>query len=323
MLDAMIASALKKLLNTHIHFRKRVSVEEQRAQKSDRFLRGRQIAYMIYDHFRVTRAYDTAQDLSDLFNIPSQNDDVQDFDTRWDEAPPAASEIPTEMVLDGLYKSKLQDSVQRQTVLVLYEQENCRNNEQTSYSRWKTSVKLHIDQMMRTRNFRARSEVVERGSVPKSQKKERKHTLSGKWDSVFSGRHTDTVPKETHEVSVMTQRPSGNRGGDQRPKGRSSSPAPNSKGNQTDGEKGDKEEISDKRSHISCKFWHLPVCHNWKSEKGCICGDKCHFRHVEAEGKPSKKSNKGGAIRISCDFEGVCTFGLCISRFLFEKVYST
>ena len=32
MLDAMIASALKKLL-MHVHFRKRVSVEEQRAQK--------------------------------------------------------------------------------------------------------------------------------------------------------------------------------------------------------------------------------------------------------------------------------------------------
>ena len=44
-LDAMIASALKKLLNTQTHFRK--SVSEQRAQKSDRFLRGRQISYMI------------------------------------------------------------------------------------------------------------------------------------------------------------------------------------------------------------------------------------------------------------------------------------
>ena len=45
MLDAMTASALKKLLNTQSNFRKRVIVEEQRAQNSDRFLRGRQIAY--------------------------------------------------------------------------------------------------------------------------------------------------------------------------------------------------------------------------------------------------------------------------------------
>ena len=47
MLDAMIASTLKKLTNTQSTFRKRVSLEEQRAQNSDRFLRGRQIAYMI------------------------------------------------------------------------------------------------------------------------------------------------------------------------------------------------------------------------------------------------------------------------------------
>ena len=63
MLDAMVASAMKKLLKTQIHFRKRVSVEEQRAQKHDRFLRGRQIAYMIFEHFRATGAYEAVQGL--------------------------------------------------------------------------------------------------------------------------------------------------------------------------------------------------------------------------------------------------------------------
>ena len=48
MLDARIASTLKNIL-TSVHFRREVSVEEQRAQKDDRFLRGRQIAYMIYE----------------------------------------------------------------------------------------------------------------------------------------------------------------------------------------------------------------------------------------------------------------------------------
>ena len=35
MLDAMIASALKKLFDSHVHFRQNLSVEEQRAQKYD------------------------------------------------------------------------------------------------------------------------------------------------------------------------------------------------------------------------------------------------------------------------------------------------
>ena len=115
MLDAMIAFALKKLL-THVHFRKRVSVEEQRAQKKFRPILTREADCMIYDHFRATGAYEAVQGLSDLFNIRLQNDDVQDFDTRWDQALSAASEKPTEMVLEGSYKSQLQDSVQLQSV---------------------------------------------------------------------------------------------------------------------------------------------------------------------------------------------------------------
>ena len=78
--DAMIASALKKLLNTQTHFRKRVSVEEQRAQKHDQFLRRREIAYMIYEYFCATGACEAVQGLSNLFATSSQNDDVQDFD---------------------------------------------------------------------------------------------------------------------------------------------------------------------------------------------------------------------------------------------------
>ena len=59
--------------------------------------------------------------------------------------------------------------MQLQTVSALYDQETVRNNGQPSYTRLKTSVRLHIDQMMRTRNFRAGNEIVERESVTKSQ----------------------------------------------------------------------------------------------------------------------------------------------------------
>ena len=47
-LDARIASALNKIIHNS-HFKRRISLEEQKAQKQDSFLRGRQIAYLIYD----------------------------------------------------------------------------------------------------------------------------------------------------------------------------------------------------------------------------------------------------------------------------------
>ena len=58
---------------------------------------------MIYEHFRSTGAYEAVQGLSDLFSIRSQNDDVQDFDVRWDQALLSANETPTEMILEGLF----------------------------------------------------------------------------------------------------------------------------------------------------------------------------------------------------------------------------
>ena len=68
MIDARIASALRKII-PNTSFRRRVSVEEQRAQKYNRFLRGSQIACMIYGHFPSTGACDRAHGLSDLFDI--------------------------------------------------------------------------------------------------------------------------------------------------------------------------------------------------------------------------------------------------------------
>ena len=47
-LDARIASALNKIIHNS-HFQRRISLEEQKAQKEDRFLRGKQIAFLIYD----------------------------------------------------------------------------------------------------------------------------------------------------------------------------------------------------------------------------------------------------------------------------------
>ena len=59
-LDAKIASALNRIIRNS-HFKRRVSLEEQKAQKQDRFLRGRQIAYLIYEYFRVTGANDSVE----------------------------------------------------------------------------------------------------------------------------------------------------------------------------------------------------------------------------------------------------------------------
>ena len=67
-LDARIASALNKIIHNS-HFKRRISLEEQKAQKQDSFLRGRQIAYLIHEYFRVTGSNDSVENYADLFTI--------------------------------------------------------------------------------------------------------------------------------------------------------------------------------------------------------------------------------------------------------------
>ena len=78
-LDARIASALNKIIHNS-HFKRKISLEEQKAQKEDRFLRGRQIAHLIYEYFRVTGANDSVENYADLFTTCLRNDDIQEFD---------------------------------------------------------------------------------------------------------------------------------------------------------------------------------------------------------------------------------------------------
>ena len=79
--DAKIASALNRIIH-NTRFKKKVSLEEQKAQKEDHFLRGRQIAHLIYEYFRVTGANDSVENYADLFTIALRNDDIQEFDTK-------------------------------------------------------------------------------------------------------------------------------------------------------------------------------------------------------------------------------------------------
>ena len=99
--DATIASALKEIIQSS-QFNKKVSPEEQKAHKEDLFLRGRQIAFMIYDYFRVIGAHDTVLDYAGLFSITRSNDNLQDSDTRWDEVLLSMSKIPFDDILESL-----------------------------------------------------------------------------------------------------------------------------------------------------------------------------------------------------------------------------
>ena len=82
-LDSKIASALKKLLTAHF---KRLSTEEQKAPQDKRFLKGRQHCLHIFSvTFKFSGTGQALLDFNDLLRVQLKNDNVQDFDAKWDE----------------------------------------------------------------------------------------------------------------------------------------------------------------------------------------------------------------------------------------------
>ena len=167
-LDARIASALNKGIHNS-HFKRRISLEEQKAQKQDRFLRGRQIAYLIYDHFRVTGSHDSVENYTDLFINVRRNDDIQEFDSKWDGILLSMTKIPPDDILEGLYKLRIRESEKLKTVLELYDLEIHQKKLEPDYHRLKTMVKRSIEQEIRNKNFGNRTGNFEKNAVVKNQ----------------------------------------------------------------------------------------------------------------------------------------------------------
>ena len=99
-----------------------------------------------------------------------RDDYVQEFDTRWDENLLSMSKIPSDEILESLYKLRIRESDQLEAVLELYEMEIHQKITMPNYQKLKMMVKRSIDQKLRLRSFDARHGKIETGTVVKTRK---------------------------------------------------------------------------------------------------------------------------------------------------------
>ena len=135
LLDARIASALNKIIQIS-HFKRRSVWRNRKPRKRIGFYEED-----IYDYFRVTGAHGTVLDYADLCSVHLRNDIVQDFDTGWDEILLFLTKIPSDDVLESLYKLRKRESAQLKTVLELYDMEIHQKISMPNCQKLKTMVK--------------------------------------------------------------------------------------------------------------------------------------------------------------------------------------
>ena len=120
---------------------------------------------------------------ADLFASVRRNDDIQEFDSKWDGILLSMTKIPPDEILEGLYKLRIRESEKRKTVLELYDLETHQKKLGPDYRRLKAMVKRSIEQEIRNKNFGARIGNFEKNVVVKNQgtKQRGQRTLGDCW----------------------------------------------------------------------------------------------------------------------------------------------
>ena len=298
-LDARIAAALNKIIHNS-HFKRRISLEEQKAQKQDRFLRGRQIANLIYEYFRVTGANDSVENYADLFTISLRNDDIQEFDSKWDGILLSMTKIPPDDILEGLYKLRIRESEKLKTVLELYDLEIHQKKVGPDYHRLKTMVKRSIEQNLRNKNFGARNGNYEKNAVVKNQgTKQRVQRILGycwQWETNGQCSRGDNCSfrHDINKRGKMTQSntyPNSFMQQNERKSSRTRSP----RGKSPSGRMSRwrcKDYLKGTCNNSFCERWHPPECLFYRTKSGCRFGEKCSYAHRQVDEQPSKRSKK-------------------------------
>ena len=105
------------------------------------------------------------------------------------------SKIPSDDILESLYKLKIREPVQLKIVLELYDMEIHQKMSMPNYQKLTPMVKRSIYQKLRMRNFEVRHRKIESRAVVKSRK--RRIDAAGGKVAVSSGKKKTSVRKET------------------------------------------------------------------------------------------------------------------------------
>ena len=91
------------------------------------------MALMIYDFFKITGDNDAILDSRDFSNVQLKNDNVQAFDTKWDEVLSAVTDRPTDSILECRCKLQVEKSEGLEYLFQIYAQETTFGDKKYDY----------------------------------------------------------------------------------------------------------------------------------------------------------------------------------------------
>lgn len=327
-LGAKIATAMSEII--HGEFARKIEVLKQKAAKLEipKMINGRQMAFLVYQHFRTSEVETQLLDINDLLAVELKGDNLMAFLNEWELTLEGLKIRYGDDILESLLRRQLENSISFATTLALYDQDTVHKGQIPSYDKLLNLLKVFLEERRRRRTRDAlkgapaakgaAAKGKGKGKNPKAKQGDcRSFLKNGKCsrggDCPFA--HDETKANSQRGRPTERGRGKGGKSSD-RSRGKGSDAQSNrgnitigktraeSKGKSPSGKLNRKPCFNFLKGECNkgkaCDFWHIPVC-SFYSQGSCRSGKQCIFvhdakqlaaQHEEQETAEQKKKRK-------------------------------
>ena len=257
-LDAKLLSALTNIITGD--FARKVDTFKETEATAGRIVRGRQVLFMLHDHFSTNIKHGATYALQDLFSVQLRGENLKSFISNWDQVLAGIVQTPDESVLETLFYKQVKNCKAIQHDMNEYHRAD-EGTEKRNYSFLVSAVRRHLDRERLEANRDRVAKGLSGTGRPSAPAVEGKTGFIPKgycvaWNKGGCSKDNCTYKHEVPKPRDRSRKPSNNRG---RSNERSGSPKPKGKGKKV------------------CKFW---------KQGRCDRGADCKFLHEGSVGKP-------------------------------------
>ena len=154
-LSAKVAAGLSDIFQGDLE--RQVAVIEARLEQEGKLLNGRQMAWLMYNHFRIHKVDKGIAEFEDFLYLELKGDNLAKFWHEWEMLYLAAEKLPEPEVLLSFFRRQLEKSKQLEGPLDLLRQDFIYKGVEPTYDQLVTLVKFHLDEQRVKKNRQQRN----------------------------------------------------------------------------------------------------------------------------------------------------------------------
>ena len=149
-----MAGGFYKILDQSGNFRKEVRIQEQKLSQRypKRMLNGRQVFFMMIEHFKTNEAADGMHDFEMILATELRGDNLDDFQRTWDMVMLRVVSRPAEEQLEVLHRKQVRKSNQFYQTWSLYNYNVMHNKQPRSYNTLHKMVGDHLREKLKQKH---------------------------------------------------------------------------------------------------------------------------------------------------------------------------